>query len=51
MDSEERKETKLGGCLLQAQIQFPRKDVVVCVLCPNKSNDIGDLGKRCVAGK
>lgn len=49
MAEEQREETKINGCLLQAHLSFPRKDVVVCGMCPNTSKDVGDLGKRCKA--
>lgn len=47
----DRKEVKLGGCLLLSKLSFPRKDIVVCGLCPAKSSDVGDLGKKCKAPK
>jgi hypothetical protein len=46
-----REETKLSGCLLRENANFPRKDVLVCGLCPARSDDVGDLGKKCVAPK
>lgn len=47
----EIEEVKLGGCLLLANFVVSEKKEYVCGLCPNKSNDVGDLGKRCVAPK
>lgn len=44
-------EVKLGGCLLLTKLVFSEKKEYVCGLCPNKSKDIGNLGKRCVAPK
>jgi hypothetical protein len=44
-----REEVKLGGCLLLAKLSFPSNKIYICGLCPNKSNDTGDLGKLCKA--
>lgn len=43
----ERAERKIDGCLLQAGIQFPQEDVLVCGHCPNRSDMIGNLGTAC----
>lgn len=42
-----RPESKLDGCLLQAGVSYPQDKVLVCGLCPNKSNDQGNLGTLC----
>lgn len=44
---DKRKETRVDGCLLQANISYPRKDVVLCGVCPNRSDMVGNMGELC----
>lgn len=47
-----RPEEKLEGCLLQADLQFPKKAVFLCGVkdCPVRSDAVGDQGVRCQRG-
>lgn len=44
----ERDEEQVPGCLLQAGIQYPQKKVFLCGHCSNRSDMVGDLGKKCL---
>lgn len=47
MAAKEREVKALSGCLLVSEISFPQEAVIVCGRCPNRSTDVGDLGKQC----
>lgn len=47
----ERIEKKIDGCLLQSGTTFPQREVIVCGLCPNRSDMVGDLAKDCLANQ
>lgn len=44
---KERKEKVLTGCLLKSGTTFPQRDVIVCGLCPTRSDMIGNLAEFC----
>lgn len=43
----ERKEKHIDGCLLVAQEVSSRGPVLICGLCSNRSDMVGDLAKSC----
>lgn len=47
MGEVNRKETRIEGCLLQSGILFPQKDVKLCGVCRNRSDDVGNLAEYC----
>lgn len=46
MDAE-RETVKLTGCLLQADVRYPKEKILECAFCLNRSSDVGDLAKLC----
>lgn len=44
-----RETEQLSGCLLQSDISYPQKKALLCGHCPNRSDDVGDLGVTCKA--
>lgn len=44
----ERKVKELPDCLLVSKLSFPQEDILACGRCPARSDDIGDLGPKCV---
>lgn len=42
-----RAETAVEGCLLQAEVKYPQRNVMLCKFCPNRSDDKGDLADWC----
>lgn len=45
---DKRTEKKLPGCLILSKEGYPNTKILVCGLCPNKSNMIKNLGEDCV---
>lgn len=42
-----REEKMIEGCLLQSNVQFPQRDILLCKFCPNRSDMVGDLAELC----